>query len=202
MDEGKPISGFAERFVARKLGQLSTSAHEGSGGKREYENNFVDGVFELMERIKRPDLRRHLFNEAVKSSEYLRQVRDAMVSEIRKIVWKGRWVQTDEGRTIRGAVGQTYDGKYRSAEVSLYEQYGPTGRVAFSGESSEWNDKSYTHKEHAIYAARESVARTLKAEQQIEIGAPMTVVTERSPAAKYGGDDAPGHELKVPSRSR
>jgi hypothetical protein len=194
MDEGKPISGFAQRFVARKLEQISSSAYEGSGGKREYENNFVDGVFELMERIKRPDLRRHLFNEAVKSSEYLRQVRDAMVSEIRKIVWNGPWVETNEGRTISSAVGQTYDGKYRFAEVSVYREHGP-----FSAESYSWDQRSFPHKEHAIFAARETMQRSVgldaRSEESFE---PHRI----SSAEKYGCQDAPPPEVKRPSRSR
>jgi len=202
MDEGKPISRFAERFIARKLEQISNSAYEGSGGQREYENKFVDGVVELMERIKRPDLRRHFFSEAVKGSEYLRQVQEAMVGGIRKIVWDGPYVETDQGRTIRGAVGRTYGGKYRVAEVSLHQEIGPTNKVSFSEENWKWGERFYSHKEHAIYAARESVARTLKAEQWIEFGAPMTVATGKSPAAKYGGNDIPSKAIRPPSRSR
>jgi hypothetical protein len=199
MDEGKPISQFAQRFVERKLGQIRNQAYAGSGWQRESENNFVDGVMDVSEKIRRPDLRRYFMNEATKSSEYLRQVRDALAGSIRKIVWNGPWVHTDEGRTIRGAVGQTYDGKYRSAEVSLYEWHVPTGRVAFSGENSEWNDKSYTHKEHAIFAARETVQRSVgldaRSEESFE---PHRI----SSAEKYGCQDAPRHALKPPSRSR
>lgn len=199
MDEGKPISRFAERFVARKLEQIRNQAYAGSDSQREFENNFVDGVMDVSDRIRRPDLRRYFVNEATKTSEYLRQVQDALAGSIRKIVWNGPWVDTDEGRTIRGAVGQTYDGKYRSAEESLYEWHGPTGRVAFSGENSEWNDKSYTHKEHAIFAARETVQRSVERDRQPEDS--MTPRRESS-AEKYGSTEPPERELPPPRRSR
>jgi hypothetical protein len=117
---------------------------------------------------------------------------------IRRIVWDGPHVETDEGRTIRGAVGVTYGGAYRAAEVSLHREYGPTGRVAVEAESYRWDTKLHAHKEHAIFAARDSVARTLKAERQIEIPGKA----ESSPAAKYGGNDTQNRSITPPSRSR
>ena len=168
MADEKPISRFAQRFVARKLEEIRNQAFAGSDGRHEFENNFVDGVLELADRTKRADLRRHLMQEATNTSEYLRQVQDAMTGEVRKIVWNGPWVETDEGRTIRGSVGQTYGGQYRSAEVSLYEEHGPTGRVAFSRETSEWNNKRYAHKEQAIFAARETVQRSVERDRHTQ----------------------------------
>jgi hypothetical protein len=199
MDEEKPISRFAHRFVTRKLEQISRSAYDGSEGQREYENNFVDGVLELTERIRRPDLRRHVMNEAEKSSEYLRQVKQSLEGAIRKVVWNGPWVETDEGRTIRGAVGQTHQGEYRYAEVSLYQEHGPTGRVSFSVETPHWNEKLYAHKEQAIFASRETVQRSVERDRRAE----QSVEPQRqSSAEKYGGQDASSSEIKPPSRAR
>lgn len=199
MDEDKPISRFAQRFVTRKLEQISQSAYDGAGDQREYENNFVEGVLNLTDRIKRPDLRRHLMNEAEKSSEYLRQVKQSLEGAIRKVVWDGPWVETDEGRRIRGAVGQTHQGEYRYAEVSLYQEYGPGGRVSFSAETPHWNDKLYAHKEHAIFAVRDTVQRSVERDRRPE----QSVEADReSSAKKYGGQDAPSSEVKAPSRSR
>ena len=199
MSDEKPISRFAQAFVTRKLEAIKTSAYAGAEFRAEFENNFVDGVLELADRIRRPDLRRHLMNEATKSSEYLRQVHDSLVGAIRKTVWNGPWVETDEGRTIRGAVGLTHQGEYRHAEVSLYQEYGPTGRVSFSAESSKWNDKIYSYKEHAIFAARESIARALKEERHVEIPDEAEV---RNAVTKYGGNDTQDRSITPPSRSR
>lgn len=203
MAEDKPVSGFAQRFVAHKLEEISHRAYDGSAWQREYENNFVDGVLELSERIRRPDLRKHLMNEATKSSEYLRQVRDSLDGAIRKIIWNGPWVETDEGRTIRGAVGVTHNGEYKAAEVSLYQEYGPDNRVAFSGESWKWNDKSYAHKEHAIFAARRGVAQTVRNDLQCEESVGGHAIPQRSAAQKYGGaNESIECELPPPRRSR
>ncbi|HTV55347.1 MAG TPA: hypothetical protein VMI06_10565 [Terriglobia bacterium] len=199
MDEEKPISRFAQGFVARKLEEIRNQAFAGSDSYREFENNFVEGVLGVEKRIRRPDLSRYLMNEAAKTSEYLRQVQDALANGIRKIVWNGPWVHTDEGRTIRGAVGRTYDGKYRSAEVSLYELHGPTGRVAFSGESSQWNDKPYTHKEQAIFAARETVQRSVERDRHPE---ESVTSRRRSGAEKYGASETLSQELPGQRRSR
>jgi hypothetical protein len=119
---------------------------------------------------------------------------------IRRIVWSGPYAETGEGRTIRGAVGVTYHGKYRFAEFSLRQEQGPDGRVASSSESSKWSDRFYTHKEHAIYAARESIARTLRAERQVEI--PDMAEGEMSPALKYGANTKASCEVHMPRRSR
>ena len=206
MPEDKRISRFAQRFVARRLEHISRSAHDGSGGQREYENNFVDGVFELMDKTRRPDLRRYVFSEAVKRSEYLRQVRDAMENGIRKTVWDGPVVETDEGRTIRGTVGATYGGAYRAGEISMYREAGPGGRVAFSGESCTWSDRVYAHKEHAIYAAREIVARTVsndrREDEKVQAHADKSVPPRGSTAQKYGASASKEQDAPEQKRSR
>jgi hypothetical protein len=118
---------------------------------------------------------------------------------IRKIVWDGPYVETDQGKTIRGSVGLTYGGQYRAAQVSLYEEHGHSGRVSFSGESYHWDARSYPHKEQAIFAAREGVQRAVRRDQRPEkLGNRRT----KSSAEKYGAADYSQHELKQHSRSR
>jgi hypothetical protein len=64
---GKPISRFAQRFVARKLEQLGTQANEGAGLYYELvAQNFTDSVDRLAAKAKRPDLREHILAEAGK----------------------------------------------------------------------------------------------------------------------------------------
>ena len=123
MDEGKPISGFAQSFVARKLQEFEKQATKGCGLHYElFSQNFTDSVDGLAAMAKSPDLREHIRAEAAKTGNYMGE--DAR---------KGRW---------------DYDVE--------------AGDVVW----------------------RENAAPRI------------------SPARKYGGDDAPGHELKVPSRSR
>jgi hypothetical protein len=200
MAEDKPISRFAQRFVARKLEEIRDAAYAGAVVQNEFENNFVDGVLELAGRIRRPDLHRHLMKEATKSSEYLRQVDESLNRAIRKIVWNGPWVETDEGRTIRGAVGQTHHGEYRSAEVSLDRDYELTGSVSGRSESSKWDDTTYKYKEQAIFAARETVQRSVERDRSPEQSSPPD---RKSSAQKYGGGSEPiESELPPPRRSR
>ncbi len=64
MDEGKPISGFAQNFVARKLKEIWRGAYDGSGLNQEHGGSFTEGVAALAERVRRPDLRQHILREA------------------------------------------------------------------------------------------------------------------------------------------
>lgn len=81
MDEGKPISRFAQRFVARKLQEFEKQATKGCGFHYElFSQNFTDRVDWLAGMAKRPDLREHIRAEAVKTGNY-------MGEEARK----GRW---------------------------------------------------------------------------------------------------------------
>ena len=128
-----------------------------------------------------------------------RQEKQSDGNAIRKMVWEGPYVETDEGRTIRGAVGQTYGGTYKAAQVSLYEEYGHSGRVSFSGESYHWDARSFPHKEQAIFAAREGVQRTVRRDQKPEKPGGRST---KSSAEKYGAADYSQHELKQHSRSR
>jgi hypothetical protein len=81
MDEGKPISEFAQRFVARKLQEFEKQATKGCGLHYElFSQNFTDRVDWLAGMAKRPDLREHIRAEAAKTGNY-------MGEEARK----GRW---------------------------------------------------------------------------------------------------------------
>ena len=123
MDEGKPISRFAQRFVARKLKELEKQATKGCGLHYElFSQNFTDGVDRLAAMTKRPDLRQHIRAEATKTGNYMGEEAQ-----------KGRW---------------DYDVE--------------AGDVVW----------------------RESAEKPV------------------SPAAKYGGQDAPSSEITPPSRSR
>ena len=137
-------------------------------------------------------------------------------SDVRKIVWRGPFVETgkDAGlsvqpgeysmyREVSGAVGITGSGHYKAAQVGRLEVRNGKGEAELRVEHWAWNEKPHAIKEQAIFAAREWVAqsvengRKLRAEPAGEHPAP-----EKSAAAKYGGNDAPGRELKPPSRSR
>jgi hypothetical protein len=124
-------------------------------------------------------------------------------NSIKKIVWDGPYVETDEGRMVRGAVGLTHIGNYRAAQVTLYREHGPASRVAHSAEDWQWNQKPYAYKEQAIFVARESVAHTVRNDQQIEGPVREGGATHGSVAKKYGDtSQALQRELPPPSLSR
>jgi hypothetical protein len=113
----------------------------------------------------------------------------------RKAVWQGRWVQAEDGRTIRGGVALTHAGEYRPAVVTLYQEHTRTGRLKFSGEVWNLHDGRFAHKEHAIFAARKAVADRLSNDQSHQHPAPAA----RSAAERYGASasreqDAPEHK--------
>jgi len=114
--------------------------------------------------------------------------------DIRKTVWGSAWTDHVENEKIGAAVGLTKDGKFRIAEALMTEE--PGARNV----SWRWNRETHELKEHAIYAARESIAKTLRAEQQTP--EPTVALTGKSAAMKYGGNDAPGRSITPPSRSR
>lgn len=85
------LSRFAQRFVAHKLEQLTRQAEKGSGLHYElFAQNFTDSVDRLARRVKRPDLREHLFSEAEKTGNYFGE--DAA---------QGRWVHDVENNDLR-----------------------------------------------------------------------------------------------------
>jgi hypothetical protein len=105
---------------------------------------------------------------------------------IRKVVWEGRYLETDEGRVIRGAVGLTYRGDFKAAEVTLYEERGPNGRASFSAETYQWDKKAYSLKEQAIFAAQSKVGDTRSRDsRESETEERLTSRTTNA-AAKYG----------------
>jgi hypothetical protein len=138
-------------------------------------------------------------------------------SDVRKIVWKGPFVEIgkDAGlsvqpgeysmyREVSGAVGITGSGHYKAAQVGRLEVRNWKGEAELRVEDWSWNEKRYSIKEHAIFAAREWVAqsvengRRLRADPAAEHAAP-----DRSVAAKYGGiSEPPERQLPPPSRSR
>jgi hypothetical protein len=115
--------------------------------------------------------------------------------DVRTIVWESPWSDHAEGEKIGQVVGALRNGQFRTAEVSMTEE--PGARYV----SWKWNAETYALKEHAIYAARESIARTLKDERQMEM--PGNAEVRESPAQKYGGGSEPiESELPPPRRSR
>jgi hypothetical protein len=128
-----------------------------------------------------------------------RQEKQSDGNAIRKMVWEGPYVETDEGRTIRGAVGQTYGGEYKAAQVSLYEEYGHSGRVSFSGESYHWDARSFPHKEQAIFAAREGVQRTVNNDRHVGKSA---TARRRSAVEKYAASRTAAQEPPELRKSR
>jgi hypothetical protein len=71
MEEERNISGFARRFVARKLEQIERQSYRGADWYHEFAENFTNGVDGLAARVKRGDLRDHLLAEARKTRNYV-----------------------------------------------------------------------------------------------------------------------------------
>jgi hypothetical protein len=72
MSERNEISGFARRFVERKLEQFRKEANKGCGLYYElYAQNFTDAVDSLASRAKRTDLREYIRGQAEKSGDYV-----------------------------------------------------------------------------------------------------------------------------------
>jgi len=130
-------------------------------------------------------------------------IRDQLNAEgIKKIVWEGAYVSTDEDRVIRGSVGRTHEGDFKTAEVTLYQERGPAGRVSFSAEDYRWDRKRYAHKEQAIFAARSRVAQTVEHDRQGDPYLEESPTAKTSAAIKYASNSAPQREITPPSRSR
>jgi hypothetical protein len=91
MDEGKPITRFAQRFVERKLQQFANEAVEGAGLSVElFSQNFSDRVDALAAKAKRPELREHIVAQAEKTGYGLGGERNV-----------GRWVYDAEQHGVR-----------------------------------------------------------------------------------------------------
>jgi hypothetical protein len=119
---------------------------------------------------------------------------------IKEIVWNGKYVDTDR-HIVRGAVGQTSTGGYKSAEVHVSLEL-DNGRVSGSRESWKWNGEVHPEKDQAILASCEAVEHIVEKDRQ----AAKTVETRSGPSAnvahKYGSTEPPERELPPPSRSR
>jgi hypothetical protein len=119
---------------------------------------------------------------------------------IKEIVWNGKYVDTDR-HIVRGAVGETSTGGYKSAEVHVSLELG-NGRVSASRESWKWNGKVHPEKDQAILASCEAVERIVEKDRQ----AAKTVEARSGPSAKvaqkYGSNEPAERELPPPSRSR
>jgi hypothetical protein len=90
MDEDKPISRFAQSFVARKLQEFEKQATKGCGLHYElFSQNFTDSVDGLAAMAKRPDLREHIRAEAAKTGNYMGEEAQ-----------KGRWDYDEEAGDV------------------------------------------------------------------------------------------------------
>jgi len=217
MDNEKPISRFAQRFVEQKLRQIEMHAYNGADWYHEFAQNFTDGVHELAAKAKRADLRKHILASARSTGNYTGEeerpspvARSAEIqndhgdaNRVRKIVWVGRSVDTETGQLVHGVVGRTDAGDYKAGRVSVYEESGPAGHTSYSPEPLIWSKQAYPHKEQAIFAARQNVAKEVSAVRDVEEEAVgQSAAPEKNAAVKYGCQDTPSQEIKPPSRSR
>lgn len=111
MADERPLSRFAQRFVARKLEQLTKQASKGTGLYYElFAQNFTDSVDRLAERSKRSDLRNHIVSEAEKGGNYAREEKGKgrwdYDQEQGELIWKGEpldWMKKVdfEGQWVR-----------------------------------------------------------------------------------------------------
>lgn len=125
MADERPLSRFAQRFVARKLEQLEKQASKGTGLYYElFAQNFTDSVDRLLERTKRPDLREAILSEAEKSGNYAREEKS-----------KGRWdYDQEQGELIWK--GEPLEWMKQSGKNDLASQQSPAHKYAVSSEST------------------------------------------------------------------
>jgi hypothetical protein len=123
MSEERPISGFAQRFVARTLDRLTKQANKGAGLHYElFAQNFTDSVDRLAGRVTRPDLREHLLAEAARTGNYMTEEKqhgrwgyDVEAGDVRwqgepldwmkKVDFEGQWVRKSADERARYIVG-------------------------------------------------------------------------------------------------
>ena len=148
MDEGKPISGFAERFVERKLRQFANEAVEGAGLSVElFAQNFSDKVDALAAKVKRPELQEYIVAQAEKAGYGLgrernvgRWVIDAEQQGVRwngetpdalkQIDWRGQWVSKTADERARYVLGHFGEGsrtpeEYPGLQIEKNSVIGP-----------------------------------------------------------------------------
>lgn len=160
MSEGRPISQFAQRFVARKLEQLAVQAQKGTGLHYElFSQNFTDAVDRLASQMKRADLRAHLLNRAEGTGNYMgpekhvgRWDYDYEQGDIRwkgevpdawkRVNFEGQWVRksSDErARYVTGHYGEDSrtQNEYPGIQV---EKNGKAGKVQWGPEQPTGQD--------------------------------------------------------------
>jgi hypothetical protein len=121
---------------------------------------------------------------------------------IREIVWNGKYVETDR-HIVRGAVGQTTGGAYKTAEVHMSLELGPGGRVSGGRESWKWNDKIHPEKDQAISASRADIERIVEKDRQAVDPLERRTKAGAKAAQKYGRENDKVERSITPlSRSR
>jgi hypothetical protein len=148
MDEGKPISQFAQRFVERKLQQFANEAVEGAGLSVElFAQNFSDRVEALAARAKRPELREHIAAQAEKSGYGLGQERNVgrwvidaeqhgvrwngeTPDALKQIDWAGQWIRKTADERARYVLGHFGEGsrtpeEYPGLQIEKLSVVGP-----------------------------------------------------------------------------
>jgi hypothetical protein len=185
MDEGKPISGFAQRFVERKVQQFANEAVEGAGLSVElFSQNFSDKVDALAARAKRPALREHIVTQAEKTGFGLgrernvgRWVYDAEQHGVRwngetpdalkQIDWQGQWVRKTADERSRYVLGHFGEGSRTPDEYPglQIEKNGVIGSVTWGpGQPGTEEARKYAEKmldDHLGFAAPKLASSSL-----------------------------------------
>jgi hypothetical protein len=121
---------------------------------------------------------------------------------IREIVWNGKSVDTDQ-RIIRGAVGQTTDGAFKTAEVQMTLERGSGGEVSGGHETWKWSGTLHPDKDRAISAARQNVERVVEKDRQVADRHELHTTAGAKAAQKYGrANETVERSITPPSRSR
>jgi len=160
MSEERPISGFAQRFVARTLDRLTKQADKGAGLHYElFAQNFTDSVDRLASRVKRPDLREHIFSEAAKTGNYMAEEKqhgrwgyDVEAGDVRwqgepldwmkRVDFRGQWVSKsadERARYVTGHYGEDSRTQKDYPGIQM-EKSGVVGPVKWGPEQPDGQD--------------------------------------------------------------
>lgn len=178
MDEDRPISGFAQRFVARKLEELARQAEKGAGLHYElFAQNFTDSVDRLADRIKRDDLRTHVLSQAEKTGNYFGAEAE-----------QGRWVHDAENNDLRW-IGEPPDAMKEVDFSGQWVRKSPEERARYV--TGHFGEDSRTQKDYpGIQVEKQGVAGPIKWGPERPTGQDAQLYAEKM-LDKHLGFDAP-----------